>query len=297
MASRDAEEMGSPPARETPDYVRCFSDRLAVSCGALHFDSPHRRTEIIPDGLSVGVMLSGQMEYSLHGRRTVPLAGPCLFLLASRERHSGDHAVPADTCIRFASVQVDAGFVQQEFGLDLDCLASRAGRRACEQPFFFHCPAARSLQSLAAQMLTCPFQGAAGDIYLAGKALELIALATCPLLDCGHSMTCRLSSADIQRLHEAREIMAQELQNPPSLTELASRVGLNVKKLTSGFRELFGTSVFAFLQERRLNQAYQMLATGEISVSEAAYRVGYSIAHFSTAFQKRFGVSPSALRS
>ncbi|STQ45969.1 Bacillibactin transport regulator [Ewingella americana] len=84
--------------------------------------------------------------------------------------------------------------------------------------------------------------------------------------------------------------------NPPTLAELALSVGMNTRKLTVGFRRLFGESVFEYLQSLRLETAWQMLTAGDVSVSTAAYQVGYSPAHFSVAFRKKFGVSPKSLR-
>ncbi|WP_373745158.1 helix-turn-helix transcriptional regulator, partial [Achromobacter insuavis] len=73
------------------------------------------------------------------------------------------------------------------------------------------------------------------------------------------------------------------------------RAGINVNKLTTGFRQLFGCSVYAFVREQRMAQAHALLAAGAMSVSEAAYACGYTDSHFSKAFQRRYGVLPSAL--
>ena len=83
------------------------------------------------------------------------------------------------------------------------------------------------------------------------------------------------------------------MQEPPSLDTLASRVGMNPRKLTAGFRKVFGASVFGYLQEYRLREAHRMLCDEEANVSTVAYRVGYSPAHFSIAFRKRYGISPA----
>ena len=88
----------------------------------------------------------------------------------------------------------------------------------------------------------------------------------------------------------------EALREPPGLAELARESGLNPTKLTSAFRAEFGASVFEYLQEQRLQQAYAMIASGETTVAVAAFQVGYSPAHFSGLFRKRFGVAPSSLR-
>ncbi|CAJ4934345.1 regulatory protein PchR [Burkholderia pseudomallei] len=84
---------------------------------------------------------------------------------------------------------------------------------------------------------------------------------------------------------------------PPTLDALCARVGMNPRKLTAGFRKVFGASVYAYLQEYRLRTAHEMLCAEDANVSTVAYRVGYSPAHFSIAFRKRYGISPSDIRS
>jgi AraC-like DNA-binding protein len=85
----------------------------------------------------------------------------------------------------------------------------------------------------------------------------------------------------------------QEYQNPPHLTELARRVGLNTTKLKMGFRGLFGRSVFEHVRNLRLEYARSLLAQGDLDVTRTCYEVGYnSLSHFSKAFRQAFGASP-----
>jgi AraC family transcriptional regulator, transcriptional activator of the genes for pyochelin and ferripyochelin receptors len=91
--------------------------------------------------------------------------------------------------------------------------------------------------------------------------------------------------------------LLQDLENPPSLLELAKLVGLNDYKLKSGFRHVFGTTVFGYLHQQRMQQAYRLLTTSDLTVTEVANQVGYtSLSAFSTAFKKFFGISPSRCR-
>ncbi|MBR0956661.1 helix-turn-helix domain-containing protein [Bradyrhizobium japonicum] len=71
---------------------------------------------------------------------------------------------------------------------------------------------------------------------------------------------------------------------------------MNARKLSAGFRGLYGASVFGFLQEYRLKQAYELISTGDMSVSQAAFHVAYGPTHFATIFRKRFGISSNCLR-
>lgn len=164
----------------------------------------------------------------------------------------------------------------------------------------FHHSLGRTTPAMAQvlkQILGCPYQGLMQQLYLEGKALELLALQFTqwvePQRAVDHSICLR--SDDIDRLHTARAILIQRVSNPPSLIELARQVGLNDRKLKQGFLQVFGTTVFGYLHDYRLARSQQLIESGEMSVTEVAHTVGYaSLPSFSKAFRKKFGYSPLA---
>ena len=107
----------------------------------------------------------------------------------------------------------------------------------------------------------------------------------------------RLSWRDKRQLDKAREIIQGDCVNAPPIAALSRQLGLNQRKLKMGFKQLFGTPIFQYTQNLRLEKALQLLHTGEYSVREIADAVGYSYAkNFTTAFKKRYGMSPKIAR-
>ena len=148
-------------------------------------------------------------------------------------------------------------------------------------------------------ILQCPFQGLTQRMYLEGKVWELMALQLAQTLEMPqpNQGPKPLKSEDIERIHYAKEVLTSRLTNPPSLIELARLVGINDCKLKAGFRQVFGTTVFGYLQDCRMEQSRRLLAASEMSVAEAAQAVGYANrSHFAIAFRKKFGVNPSVYR-
>lgn len=144
------------------------------------------------------------------------------------------------------------------------------------------------------QILNCQYQGVTKQLYLEGKILELISLQIDQLDQTHRKSSPKLPNKDIDCIYEASEILLQRLSTPPSLTELAKLVGINDRKLKQGFREVFGTTVFGYLRDRRLEQAQELLLSGQMQVKDAAKTVGYaSPTSFNTAFRKKFGIAPS----
>ncbi|PIG94608.1 AraC family transcriptional regulator [Gloeocapsopsis sp. IPPAS B-1203] len=147
------------------------------------------------------------------------------------------------------------------------------------------------------QILQCPYHGFMKRIYLESKIWELIVLLLDQLKPQKQQKSTTLKSDDIERIYQAQAILLQQLSNPPSLIELARKVGLNDCTLKRGFRQVFGKTAFAYLHHHRLEQAKQLLAQGDMSVAEVALSVGFADrSYFTTAFRKQYGCNPGAYR-
>jgi AraC-like DNA-binding protein len=83
------------------------------------------------------------------------------------------------------------------------------------------------------------------------------------------------------------------MAEPPSLQELANEIGLNIKKLKEGFKQIYGDTVFSFLFDYKMEYSRRLLETNQYNVNEVGVKVGYSTAsHFIAAFKKKFGTTP-----
>ncbi|MEM9137664.1 MAG: AraC family transcriptional regulator [Cyanobacteria bacterium P01_F01_bin.42] len=143
------------------------------------------------------------------------------------------------------------------------------------------------------QLYRCPFRGITRQIYLEAKVLELVALHIDQLAASGQP-SHQLPANDIDRIYQAREILIRDMAQPPSLSELARHVQLNERKLKQGFRQAFGTTVFGYLYNHRMQQARELLEMGQLSIQEIAWCVGYaSRSSFVAAFKKKFQTPPS----
>ncbi|NDJ15742.1 helix-turn-helix transcriptional regulator [Myxacorys almedinensis] len=164
------------------------------------------------------------------------------------------------------------------------------------QPYYYSGRMTPAMKAIAHQILNCSYSGIMQRFYLEGKALELMTLQFEQLRDQSRTLTPQifLKSDDLDRIHQARDILIANLIDPPSLLELARQVAINDHKLKQGFRQVFGTTVFGYLHDYRLQQAQSLLQTREMSVGEVAHQIGYvDRSHFAAAFRKKFGLNPS----
>ncbi|MBE9045824.1 helix-turn-helix transcriptional regulator [Pleurocapsales cyanobacterium LEGE 10410] len=151
------------------------------------------------------------------------------------------------------------------------------------------------MQAIVQQISYHPYQGAIARMYLEAKVLELLSLQLAQLTESERdAVESTLKPKSIDRIYQARDILATQLENPPSISELTQQVGLCDRTLRRGFRELFGTTVIGYLTSLRMKQAEKLLRERKLSICEVANLVGYSnLSHFSAAFKRQFGITPS----
>jgi AraC family transcriptional regulator, transcriptional activator of the genes for pyochelin and ferripyochelin receptors len=165
------------------------------------------------------------------------------------------------------------------------------------KPFHHQGITTPEMQLALQQILNCPFQGAMKSLYLEAKALELMTLQFSQFVEPVATVKSQfyLSTDDIDCIHHAKEILIQNLGNPPSVLDLSRQVGLNDRKLKQGFHQVFKTTPFAYLRYYRLEQARQLLMDSEIPVEQVAKVVGYSDrSRFAVAFRKQYGINPKS---
>lgn len=153
---------------------------------------------------------------------------------------------------------------------------------------------------LAREMLGCRHSGPLRKLFLEAKALELIHIVlehlAAPVES--RSSAIRLTDRDKRRLHQVRERLESSFMEGARIEDLAREFGLNRNKLCTGFRRLFGVSIFDFASGLRMSEARRLLRSSGLSVSEVALAVGYSsTGAFSSAFNRYFGHSPSDTRN
>lgn len=88
----------------------------------------------------------------------------------------------------------------------------------------------------------------------------------------------------------------QEVQKPPTLSELAALCHLSVRQLTRGFRLSRGCSIGDYLANSRIECARRLLAADD-SIKAIAYTLGFSSpSSFCYAFRRALGETPGQFR-
>ncbi|RBQ29115.1 helix-turn-helix domain-containing protein [Aliarcobacter vitoriensis] len=146
-------------------------------------------------------------------------------------------------------------------------------------------------QLLLNDILNCKFIGELASIYKQGKIFELLSFEIAKLEQ--NEDDVYLDMYDKKALYKAKELLLQNIQNPPSIVALSKMVHLSEVKLKKGFKQLYKASPYQFLLTHKMDIAKNMLQSGEYNINEIALQVGYKFANnFTNAFYKEFKILP-----
>ena len=163
-----------------------------------------------------------------------------------------------------------------------------------EKKYYSQEPFSPSIAVILSQIVNYNLHPSIKSLYVKGKIYELIALyfnrspnadiEQCPYL---------ADEENVKKIKKAKEIILANMAEPPTLAELSSEIGLSLKRLKEGFKQIYGDSVYSFLFDHKMDYAKRLLETGQYNVNEIGLKVGYSTSsHFIAAFKKKYNTTP-----
>lgn len=133
--------------------------------------------------------------------------------------------------------------------------------------------------------------------YLRLKVLELLLFLSRLEMHTELHETDYFNARQVECAKRVAALMTQDLTRHRTIEELAQAVGQSPTALKTCFKGVYGSSVYAYLREYRLQTAQKLLTETDNSVAEIAHKVGYENPNkFSSAFREACGVTPTAYR-
>lgn len=241
----------------------------------------HVETE---DVFAIGFHLTGGAQFDMEGARVDTL--PLEVHASATPRGATSRFVLPDrgfrtVALRFAPEAAEDLF-RRHGGPDLLALAGASRHRVATGRLSALDPAG---SATVEAMFAAPHD-AARSLFLESCALRLLAAQI--------GAAARSSEpAPARGLLAARDHLDQHLASPPSIIELARTAGINDFKLKRAFKEAFGTTIYGYVRQRRMERAAADLHAG-LSVAQAAAKASYECPRcFADAFRRHYGVLPS----
>jgi AraC-like DNA-binding protein len=197
-------------------------------------------------------------------------------------------------------IEMDDSYMQRLMITDLDCLkrfweqiSKGTAAELSEVPMALTWQQKQVIQDIR----ECPYSGHMKMVYYESKLMELFLMQAEQAERLTGADVAALHPSDRERLYAARDFLKEHMFEPITLLQVARACGLNDFKLKKGFKALFGTTVFGYLNELKMNYGRQMMLESACTVAEAGYVLGYIDSYnFSKAFKKYFGYPPGKLK-
>lgn len=107
----------------------------------------------------------------------------------------------------------------------------------------------------------------------------------------------RFASSEIEALYKVSILIESDLKRYHNIASLAVYSGMNRQKLTTGFKSLFGQTIYGYYLSRRMDLAKTLLITSDLPLKLVAKKAGYkSATNFSIAFKKFYNLTPAQMR-
>lgn len=241
-------------------------------------------------------LLSGHVAFEIDGGERVDVSKPTLVLFASDKPSSGVNYVYPGKRFLMLSVSCGHEFLQKVGGNHLARFSNEllSDYSVPDQgAYMMTFPLPMRLRGIAEDVINCRIQNAHAEaLFYRSKTLECLAYII-ELSEQNNKPIPSFKETDKLKLSRAKQLLEDEFELGWSIASLAKEVGLNEKKLKSGFRHIIGKTVNEYHRTIRMEAAKKMLLDRE-PVTQVALATGFSsLSHFSKTFKECYGVLPS----
>ena len=235
----------------------------------------------------------GQMNFSFNqGNYSFPLSdGHSMLLFNPQKTLPIDLEMAPQTWL--VSILISVTRFHSLFSSDADHISFLSPENSSKK-YYDTLPFKSSIAVVLSQILQAKVHDSMKELYFKGKVYELLSLyfnksedpslEQCPFL---------VDEENVQKIRRAKDIILERMTDPPSLENLSVEIGLSLKKLKEGFKQLYGDTVYSYLLDHKMEEARRMLDSQKFNVNEVGLKLGYSTAsHFIAAFKKKYGTTP-----
>jgi len=267
-----------------------------------NFSYKDARFEFVPgDGLvQFNFKLSGDLNYGVSRPEPLRFNRPALHVWRQPKGIDMREWTAPNAYERHVSISVRPEFLIEHLlpsSTDIPARLRTFVSAPTGQIDYCQMPLTAQMVDIIAKLLDNPYSGALYLTYVEVLALELLCAAVGNFCSLPEQPTEKYSDRELRALGKARQLLLEQLAQPPTLGSLARAVGLRERALTHGFKAVYGETVFDFSLRCRMQYALSLLRDRNWSVDRASEATGYSHpTSFATAFRRYFGMRPIDFR-
>lgn len=243
----------------------------------------------------------GEVQHSLEHHHTPFYVGEFQKIIVVGNYHT-HHTLtfPIDQAVEMICLEIDRAKFQQDFDFDflvLDRELYAVFKDVYAVNTFYHNGTfGLEIYDIIQQIINCKKEGFIRALYIKGLLYNLLTVqlerysAEISITE----NTAFMTTQEIELVKEAMHIIENELNDLPTIPQLADRLSTNVNRLQECFKLMYSNTINEHVQELRLQKAKHLFLTTDHNISEVANELGInSRSYFSKIFREKFGVSPS----
>ncbi|MCG8485239.1 MAG: AraC family transcriptional regulator, partial [Clostridia bacterium] len=136
------------------------------------------------------------------------------------------------------------------------------------------------------------------DIFFRIKIYELLLYLDSLDHDGNESKSEYYQKSNVDKIKAIQSLITSDLKHHYTLDELSEKFNIPLTNMTRCFKGVFGTTIYFYIKEYKMNFAAKEIIGKDLSVADAALCVGYSNpSKFSKAFKSVMGELPSGIKN
>lgn len=133
--------------------------------------------------------------------------------------------------------------------------------------------------------------------YIKIKMIELLLMLTEMNFEIGKAEPVYYSKKQRDCIRRIHDFVLDHISERYTIEELAERFEISPTAMKSCFKGIYGSSIYAYFRNYRLQIAERLLRDGKLSVAEIAAKIGYTNPNkFTSAFRSVYGIPPTAYK-
>ena len=274
--------------------IELLYDDIHMSCGVAHREDPRA------DLLEINHCRLGRFECEFSDGSAVYLGEGDLAVnvMTNRTREtwfplSHYHGITIAVDIPVADRVLRQ--VSEALGEGMYCDLFAMRDRLCARNSCFIMRATESIQHIFSELYHAPENLRAG--YFKLKVMELFLFLGSPEITTRGEERPYVDRTQVEQIKSVRQYLVEHLDRRITLQMLSQTFSFPLTSMKKCFKEVYGTTINAYLQAYRMHTAAGLLRETKLDVTEIAGRVGYQNASkFSEVFRQHTGHTPTEYR-
>ena len=293
----------APESHGHRDYC-VVRDGLSVLIGDVEHDKPHNDANVGNDLVKFHFRYSGSSEVGEEGGEREAIDPMTLGVLIQPSGLKKVEYFPAEQHEQSVTLLCEPTFLEEIIsGTSLSLPKQVKHFLYGKSTDMYHCAVRMRPEMIAAvkTLFEMDYSGKLRQLQIEAKALDLICHTLDQLSDMWgqpEQAGAPLRTRDLKRIAEVCEILDKHIADAPTIPDLARTLNWNETQLMRSFRQAVGMTVHNYLHRARMERAYELLSTTEMTITQVALETGYEYSsNFATAFRRFFELTPKQVRA